>query len=481
MTRTIRYAIAAIVVLATAALSAQGPDITWMRTYGGDNDDIIYAVNAVGDGYIIAGKTTSFGAGNADLYILRTDANGDSLWMTVWGTSRQEHGRDVISCSGGGYAVVGNERLIQNSYPQIVFHRLDAAGNIVNTRNYGHIGADEAWSIVETSDGGFAIAGITDVSNSGQTDVYLVRTDASGDTLWTRAWGGGDDDEGHCVEQTPDGGFVVAGNTLSFGAGSADIYLLRVDAFGDTLWSRTYGGSSGDWGRCVRLTSDGGFVVAGYTSSYGAGQSDMYLVKTDAGGDTLWTRTYGLNHYEYCNSVVEVNNGYTLVGHSESFGAFKDLYIVRTNLFGDTLWTKVIGGDSQDWGYDIESTADGGYIVAGYTNSYGASDNDAWLIKLGYDPTGIDNHTRLPALQVKNHPNPFNPTTTITYRLPDACHVTVKVFDASGRRVATLYDGEKEAGQHNLRWNAAGFRSSVYFVQLDASGETRVAKAVLLK
>jgi hypothetical protein len=470
------------VLAAAVALSAIAPDVTWLRTYGGEGGEEVFAVNSTGDGYIIAGHTSSYGGGNADFYILKTDTNGDSLWMTVWGTSRQERARDVIACSGGGYAVVGIERIIQDSYPQIVFHRLDAAGTIVNTRNYGHIGNDGAWSIVETSDNGFAIAGITDVSNSGQSDVYLVRTNANGDTSWTRNWGGGDDDEGHCVEQTPDGGFIIAGNTLSYGAGDSDVYLLRIDAFGDTLWTRTYGGSSGDWGRCVRLTSDGGFVIAGHTSSYGAGLSDMYLVKTDAAGDTIWTRTYGLDHYEYCNAVVEVNNGYTLVGHSQSFGATdKDLYIVRTNLLGDTLWTKVIGEDLEDWGYDIESTADGGYIVAGYTNSYGASDNKALLIKLGYDATGIENRTGLPVLHVKTHPNPFNPATTITYRLPHACHVTVKVYDAIGRRVATLYDGEGEAGQHNLPWNAAGLRSGVYFVRVKAAGETRVTKAVLLK
>jgi len=481
MKRHTRYAIAALVVLAAAQALAGAPDITWMRTYGGDNHDLITAVNVTGDGFVIAGKTTSFGGGNADFYILKTDADGDSLWMTVWGTSRQEHARDVITCTGGGYAVVGNERLIQNSYPQIVFHRLDSAGNIVNTNNYGHIGKDESWSIVETFDGGFAIAGITDVSNSGQTDVYLVRTNASGDTLWTRNWGGDDDDEGHCVEQTPDGGFVVAGSAMSFGGSDADVYLLRIDAFGDTLWTRTYGGSSGDRGRCVRLTSDGGFLVAGDTDSYGAGQSDMYLVKTDADGDTLWTRTYGLSHDEYCNSVVEVNNGYTLVGHTESFSAFKDLYIVRTNLLGDTLWTKVIGGELQDWGYDIEATADGGYIVAGYTNSYGESDNDGWLIKLGHDATGIETRAGTPVLLVKNDPNPFNPATTITYRLPDACHVTVTAYDATGRRVATLYDGDREAGLHDLPWSAAGLRSGVYFIQVDAAGEKSVTKAVLLK
>jgi hypothetical protein len=471
-----------ILLVSVGSASAQAPDVDWMKTYGGTGGEEIYAIDVTGDGYIIAGHTSSYGGGNADLYVLKTDLNGDSLWMAVWGTSRQERGRDVIACSGGGYAVVGIERIVQANMPQVFFHRLDAAGAIVNTKNYGHIGDDDAWSIVETSDGGFLIGGTTDVSNSGNNNVYLIRTDASGDTLWTRNYGGLEDDEGYRAEQTPDGGFIVVGHTDAAGASDVDLYLIRTDANGDTLWTRRHGGPNVEFGYCVRPTSDGGFIVAGSTESYGAGQSDFYLVKTNALGDSLWTRTYGGHHYEYARSVITNNNGYTIVGHSQSFGnADKDMYIVRTTLLGDVLWAKVIGEEREDWGYDIETTSDGCYVVAGYTNSYGESDNKAWLVKLEADPTAVDDKVLSPRVSIRCHPNPFNPATTITYRLPEDCLVTVSVYDTAGRKLAVVYDGAQVKGEQTLHWNAMGFPSGVYFVRLDASGETHTVKTILLK
>lgn len=480
--RTYIFSIFLTLIWVTGA-AAQGPGVEWMYTYGGTNDEQVFAADTTGDGYIITGKTSSYGGGNADVYVLKTDLDGDSLWMTVWGTSRQEWGRDVITCSSGGYAMAGIERLAQPSQPQVVFHRLNAAGTIINTKNYGHIGDDRSWSIDETTDGGFVIAGYTDVMNSGQTYVYLIRTDANGDTLWTNVYGGPEDDEGHHAEQTTDGGFIITGGTNSFGGGANwDVYLIKTDAVGDTIWTRRYGGTEYDIGYCVHQTRDGGFVVCGATASYGAGLHDFYLIKTDAVGDTLWTRTYGGYHYDYAHAVVEINNGYTMVGYSQSFGGTdNDMYLVRTDLMGDVSWTEVIGGDGQDYGYDIVPAPDGGYVATGHTNSWSSGDNNAWLVKLNPDPTGIKTDAPHAPLLLTSHPNPFNPITTITYQLPVECRATISVYDATGRIVATLFDDVKDAGYHSLSWDAPGVSSGVYFVRLRAMDRTQTVKLVLLK
>ncbi len=171
-------------------VSAQAPDVTWLQRYGGENDEKIYALDKNGDGYIIAGITSLFGGGNADMYILKTDASGDSLWMTVWGTSRQEHAHDVIACSSGGYAVVGIERIIQNSQLQIVFHRLNASGAIIITRNCGHIGADDGWSVSETSDGvdfGYDIVPTSDGGYVAAGYTNFVRLDALGQSGFAKS------------------------------------------------------------------------------------------------------------------------------------------------------------------------------------------------------------------------------------------------------------------------------------------------------
>jgi len=193
-----------------------------------------YSVQQTADsGYIIAGATASFGAGHNDVYLIRTNAQGDTLW----------------------------------------------------TRTYGGLGVDYGYCVRQTSDGGYIIAGITNSFGAGILEAYLIKTNALGETLWTRTYGGADEDWANSVQQTADGGYIIGGRTLSFGAGSYDVYLIKTDAAGDTLWTRTFGGTSADEGRSVRQTADGGYVIAGITSSFGAGYSDVYLIKTDANGN----------------------------------------------------------------------------------------------------------------------------------------------------------------------------------------------------
>ena len=154
-------------------------------------------------------------------------------------------------------------------------------------RTYGGSDWDIGFSVAQTSDGGYIVAGRTESLGAGLTDVYLVKTDAVGDTIWTRIYGGSgsDENEGASVAQTSDGGYIISGMTYSFGAGG-DVYLVKTDSVGDTIWTRIYGGSSMDWGNSVAQTSDGGYIVAGMTESFGAGSWDVYLVKTDSLGYT---------------------------------------------------------------------------------------------------------------------------------------------------------------------------------------------------
>ncbi len=152
-------------------------------------------------------------------------------------------------------------------------------------RTYGGPNYDWSNSVQQASDGGYIISGSTNSFGAGSYDVYLVKTDSQGDTLWTRTYGGSHDDRGYSVQQTSDGGCIIAGYTSSFGEGYDDVYLIRTDASGDTLWTRTYGGTANDYGYSVQQTSDGGYITGGYTSSFGAGVWDVYLIKTDANGN----------------------------------------------------------------------------------------------------------------------------------------------------------------------------------------------------
>ena len=214
------------------------------------------------------------------------------------------------------------------------------------------------------------------------------------DTLWTRTYGGSARDVAWSVQQTADGGYIVAGGTVSFGAGDYDFYLVKTNSLGDPLWTRTYGGSSSDNAYSVQQTADGGYIVAGNTYSFGAGTPNlpnMYLVKTNSQGDTLWTRTYGGISYDAACSVQRTTDGgYMVAGRTYSFGAGSaDFYLVKTNSQGDTLWTRTYGRSSADVAYSVQQTADGGYIVAGSTWYSDPSYADFYVVKTGPDGLAI--------------------------------------------------------------------------------------------
>ena len=161
-----------------------------------------------------------------------------------------------------------------------------ASAQITFQKTYGGTLADQGASVQQTTDGGYIIAGNTKSSGAGNQDVYLIKTDAIGDTLWSKTYGGALNDLGRSVQQTVGGGYIIAGTTSSFGAGNQDVYLIKTDANGDTLWSKTYGGTAGDEGNSVKQTTDGGYIIAGYTGSFGAGALDVYLIKTDSSGNS---------------------------------------------------------------------------------------------------------------------------------------------------------------------------------------------------
>jgi len=308
-------------------------DTLWTRTYGGSASDVSYTTEETTDGgYIIVGATKSFGAGDWDFYLLKIDTNGDTLW----------------------------------------------------TRTYGGSAADWGSWVQETLDGGYILAGITESFGAGAFDVYLVKTDANGDTLWTSTYGGSADDHAYSVQQTSDGGYIIAGETQSLAAGYSDAYLLKTDSYGDTLWTRTYGGPGPELSERVQQTTDGGYILAGSTMSFGAGAFDVYLVKTDTNGDTLWTSTYGGSANDYGRSVQQTTDGgYVVAGGTESFGAgYSDVYLLKTDSSGDTLWTRIYGGTSEDVGYSVQQTTDGGYIIPGWTMSFGAGSYDVYLIRV---------------------------------------------------------------------------------------------------
>jgi uncharacterized delta-60 repeat protein len=465
--------------MTTAAFAQPNPDTLWTRTYGGSNGDGAYSVQQTADGgYVLAGITRSFGAGGVDFYLVKTNSQGEPLWTRTYGGSAEDTAYSVQQTADGGYVVAGRTVSFGAGSYDFYLVKTNGQGDTLWTRTYGGSSYDEATSVQQTADGGYIVVG------AGDDDFYLVKTNPLGDTLWTRTYGGISSDWAESVQQTADGGYIVAGFTESFGAAGSDFYLVKTNPLGDTLWTRTYGGSSYDWANSVDTTSDGGYIVAGTTESFGAGSKDFYLVKTNSLGDTLWTRTYGGSSSDGAGSVQQTaDGGYIVAGYTSSFGAgMQDFYLVKTNSSGEPLWTRTYGGSSTDRAYSVQQTTDGSYVIAGFTASFGAGGYDFYLVKTGpelaadeppvFSPTSFD---------LSCFPNPFNSSTTIAYDLPKAGHISLRVFDLLGREVSVLKDGVVEAGTHRVTFDGSGLASGIYFARLDAGAFSQTKKLMLLK
>jgi hypothetical protein len=349
---------------------------TFQKTYGKVAHDYAHDMQKTKEGgYIVTGSTNSYGGPNY-LYLFKTDAAGDTLWARGYVNNAIITGNSVVQTADSGFVVAGATGIL----------RTDFAGNVLWGFSFNAL---QFTSVQQTSDGGYIICGYIGTSGlSNGIDIYIIKLSASGIKQWSRKLGGGMDDVSYCVRQTKDGGYVSVGNTTSFGAGGTDIYLLKLNNAGDTMWTKTYGGIWQDGGttakQSIEQTSDGGFIIGGYTSSYGAGSYDGYLIKTDSLGTVLWSKAYGGLSSELIFSVKTTHDGgYVFVGSTNSFGGGgTDFYVVKTNSAGDTLWTRAFGGANNDYAESVVETDDKGFLIAGYTKSFGSGNNDALLIKI---------------------------------------------------------------------------------------------------
>jgi Secretion system C-terminal sorting domain len=232
---------------------------------------------------------------------------------------------------------------------------------------YSGTGYDYGYCVTQTYDNGYAVAGASSSTGNGSTDAYLLKTDSMGVFLWQKTFGGINIDQAYSIQETKDTGFVIAGFTNSFGNGGYDLYVVRTDRFGDTIWTKTYGGSNWDFAYSIAETADSGFIVTGGTYSFGKGYEDMYLLKINSVGDTLWTKTYGGAKDDEARSVIQTKDGgYILTGYTKSFkDSLGSYYTVKTNSLGNILWTSEFGRTGEDVAYEVIERVYGGYIVGG--------------------------------------------------------------------------------------------------------------------
>jgi hypothetical protein len=383
-----------IAILVSCAISAAVCPCTraaseWSRTYGGAGSDTGAGdiIQTSDGGYVISGDTASFGAGSTDYWLIKTDADGNMEWNKTYGGPLADSESAMCQTIDGGYALAGVTSSFGAGDQDFWLVKIDAAGNMLWNKTYGGSEMDFGLAVVQTSDGGYAFAGVTMSFGAGERDAWLVKTDSAGNMQWNQTYGGTDQDRVYSLVVTSDGGYALGGSTRSFGAGNEDYWIVKTDAAGNMQWNKTYGGTSGDTGQYLIQTAEGGYAITGYTSSYGAGGTDFWLVKTDFNGVMQWSQTYGGAFGDNGIHVIQtVDGGYAMIGYTSSYGAGgTDFWLVKADSSGNAQWNRTYGGTGGDSGWSIIQTIDGGYALAGNTASFGAGSTDFYVEKT--DPT----------------------------------------------------------------------------------------------
>ena len=372
-------------VFKSLSLSTDSPDQEWFKTYVGEADDYGYSVKQTMDGgFIIAGNTHSYGAGlYRDILLIRTDSHGNELWSKTYGGEFEERGKFVQQTLDGGFVVVGFTCSFGAGQSDLAILKVDAYGNKEWLKTFGGLNAEEGNSIQKV-DGGYIVTGYTRSHGVGNDDVYLIKTDRDGNEIWTKTYGGPDSDRARSVHQTIDGGYIIGGITGYKKFFEGDVFLIKVGPHGNEEWSTSFGGAQIDYCRAVIQSNDGGYVLVGYTRSYGAGSGDIYVIKTDGNGVETWSRTFGGIEDEEGFSVQKtVDGAYIIAGYTKSFGAGNgDIYLIKIDEEGHELWSQTFGAQDDERGYSVQETVDSGYIITGYTRSFSNDNKDVYLLKL---------------------------------------------------------------------------------------------------
>jgi hypothetical protein len=346
-------------------------DVIWNKTYGGSGYDVAYSVQQTSDeGYIMAGHTTSLGAGMTDIYVIKINANGDKEWERTFGEDERDWGYSVQQTSDGGYIVAGTTYKYKGVYVAAILIKIDSNGN-KEWENVFNSGDTYARSVQQTSDGGYIMGG-----EKGPY-LHLIKTYFSGNEQWRKTFEGSISwVDGYSVQQTSDGGYILGGTSYDYQ------HLIKTDANGNKEWENQFPGGEGR--RCsAQQTRDGRYMITGTKWSGFGSLYDFQLIKTYANGTKQWEETSGEDSSTFGYSGHQTSDGgYIMAGGI----GYSDVYLIKTDSDGKAEWNNTFGGSSDDVAYSVQQTSDGGYIIAGYTDSFGAGYSDVYLIKLKGDP-----------------------------------------------------------------------------------------------
>ncbi len=358
----------------------------WAMLYGGSENDWANSVQQTSDGgYIVAGYTESFGKGLWDIWVLKLSFAGDIEWQRTYGGLQNEEAYSIQETDDGGYIVAGYTDSFGLGNKDIWVLKLKTEGDIEWQRTIGGSGNEWASSIQQTSDGGYIIGGTSDSFGSGEVGFLVIKLTAQGSDVWQEYYTPFVNGYLRSIQETSDGGYITAGQIYPSLNNSIDLLILKLDSIGGIKWKRFYGGSQDDWANAIQETGDGGYFVAGYTESFGAGNLDFWVLKLTSDGDIDWERAYGGSGDDWANSAQQTSDGgFIVAGSSDSFGAgLSDFWLLKLSSLGNIDWEMAYGDVGEEAAFSIQQTeGDPGYVVAGTTNSYSPGDLDILVLKL---------------------------------------------------------------------------------------------------
>ena len=477
-----------LITLFESLIAISQPEIEWQKSLGGSGGDVARSVRQTLDGgYIVAGYTVSVNGdisennGGRDIWVVKLNSAGTIEWDKSIGSMGDEEAYAIQQTIDGGYILIGmsdsDDFFGENiGDDDILIVKLDNTGNILWVKRYGTIGTDRGHSIKQTSDGGYIASGFR--ANGG---IWVVKLNDNGDldANWSNTTFGGA--QAWWAEQTSDGGYIVTGH---YGL-TPDLKVIKLDPSSNVEWQYTYGGTNADYGRSVRQTLDGGYIVAGMTQSSDGdvtnnyGGQDYWILKLNSLGGLEWEKNYGGTQNDFAVEIQQtLDGGYVVTGQTNSDdndvsgnpGSFVfDYWTIKIDDIGDLLWQNCLGGGSSDFGSSIHQTTEGGYIVAGRSssNNYDVSGNhgdyDFWVVKLEAETLGIDYN--FISNQIKVYPNPVS----ITLHISTKTHIeSVKLYDILGMLVF-------ESSAIN-QINVSDFKSGIYILKLQTSNSTTTRK-----
>lgn len=366
---------------------AQG--VRYQKVVGGVDEDYAYKVIPSPDGgSVMCGRTESFGAGGSDVYCIKVDSAGNTLWKKTYGGALEDIGYGLAATTDGGYLLVGSTQSFGSGVTDAYIIKVNEMGDTVWTKTYGGTGIDMAKGIIATNDSCFIIAGRTRSFGAGSDDAYLLKIDGDGKERWNYVIGGTGIDVVEIIEPTADGDFIVGGYTNCSGAGSFDVLLLKITTDGQIKWSKTIGKASPDYPKSIRQTSDGGFIILGATYATSSLYTDIYLVKVDSTGDVSWSKTMNgaeVTSDDEASVIYQLDDGGYMIGANTGFSDISSsLYVaclLRTKPDGEILWSKAF--TSKTYGADMYRTPEGGYVMAGFMKHVESAGNyDVYVVKM---------------------------------------------------------------------------------------------------